>query len=62
MAKPPLLPKPLGLFIQLLGLLALIGISAEESFSIGSVIAGLLVGVPLLWIGRQTHPRADNGK
>jgi hypothetical protein len=62
MAKPPLLTKPLGMFVQLLGLVAILGIPMQQGFPTGSIIVGLIVGFLLLWLGRQTQPRPDNGK
>lgn len=62
MAKPPLLTKPLGVFVQLLGLVAILGTPMQQGFSTGSIIVGLIVGFLLLWLGRQTQPRPDNGK
>jgi hypothetical protein len=50
-----MLTKPAGVFVQLLGLIALVGVPASMGYSTGSWIVGLLVCLGLLWLGRKTR-------
>jgi hypothetical protein len=53
--RKPMFSKPAGVFLQLLGAVAVIaGGLMVDSGSGGSAVA-ILVGVGLLWLGRQTR-------
>lgn len=56
--RPPMLTKPAGVFLQLLGAVAVIvGIAMLASDSKELGVVATLIGVGLLWFGRQTRPR-----
>ena len=55
--RPPLLTKPAGVFVQLLGLVFLI---PSVLLLAGKPVLGLFVfgaAIALFWLGRQTKPR-----
>jgi hypothetical protein len=50
--------KPAGIFLQLLGAVAVVGgVLLLAVTAVGSGLVAALIGVGLLWLGRQTHPR-----
>jgi hypothetical protein len=58
--RKPLLTKPAGVFVQILGLLFLLPGLAMLVGGGGPTLAGgwvVLLGIGLLWLGRQTGPR-----
>jgi membrane protein implicated in regulation of membrane protease activity len=59
-SRKPLLTKPAGVFVQIVGLLALLPGLAMLAGGGGTTFAGVLVvllAISLFWIGRQTQPR-----
>jgi membrane protein implicated in regulation of membrane protease activity len=60
---PPMLTRPVGVFLQVLGAVAVIAGSAMLAFDIpwfGGVVV-TLIGAGLLWLGQQTYRRKDEG-
>jgi hypothetical protein len=55
--RKPLLTKPAGVFVQLMGLFCLFSGFFALAFNkmIGILVIALAIG--LFWLGRQTHPR-----
>jgi hypothetical protein len=55
--------KPEGVFLQLLGPVALIGgiVMLVSGVAIVPGVVVVFVGVGLFWLGRQTHPRKNPG-
>jgi hypothetical protein len=63
MARPPLLTKPAGVFVQLLGALvlfaglAMLGTGHADGITLGIVL--IIAAIGLFGLGRQTKPRDD---
>lgn len=59
-SRKPLLTRPAGVFVQILGLLFLLPGLAMLAGGGGTTIAGILVvllAIGLFWLGRHTEPR-----
>jgi hypothetical protein len=56
--RKPMFTKPAGVFLQLLGAVAVIGGTGMlASGGMEGGVVATIVGFGLLWLGRQTHPR-----
>jgi len=54
--RKPMFTKPAGVFLQLLGAVGVIvGIGMLASGGMGGGVVATLVGVGLLWLGRQSR-------
>lgn len=57
MSKPPLLTKPAGWFVQLIGaVVVIVGVLMTSTRTEAGIVT-LVIGLALLWLGRQTRPR-----